>query len=104
MVLPGDCCRAMLLNHLSKEHLLMCAAEQKLWGWRGTRAVPGRKGKRLDRERMGCFKDTRQCWSGAALGPKGESTRLNRTRLELRHGGPGSWQGAVMLAEQHPSW
>lgn len=25
-VLPGDCCREMLLNHPSKQHLHMCVA------------------------------------------------------------------------------
>lgn len=103
-VQPGDCCRELLLNHPSKQHLHMCAAEQKLWGWRGTRMVLGRKGKRLEQAtsdgsgRDGVFWGHQAMLGRSCPLSKRWKLRLNSTGFEFPNGRAGNWQGAVPRA------
>lgn len=103
-VQPGDCCRELLLNHPSKQHLHMCAAEQKLWGWRGTRMVLGRKGKRLEQAtsdgsgRDGVFWGHQAMLGRSCPLSKRWKLRLNSTGFEFPNGRARNWQGAVPRA------
>lgn len=107
-VQPGDCCRELLLNHPSKQHLHMCAADQKLWGWRGTRMVLGRKGKRLEQAtsdgsgRDGVFWGHQAMLGRSCPLSKRWKLRLNSTRFEFPNGRAGNWQGAVHRAAAPP--